>query len=117
MAAETREAGFRAEHPALGRIGRIHLYRDPHITFEHLSGPHVQAMDRSPEYFRRATTVADGGHARASACERAYFCEAALPDVHPGGMAAALGVVRTLPRISRDAARAETSFLRVFDVR
>ena len=67
---------------------------------------------------------------RASALDREYVCDAArilftsyvpsvkgraTPAVMPEGVRTALGIFRTLPRISKGAARVETSFLRMSD--
>ena len=41
----------------------------------------------------------------------------APPAVPPKGMSAASGIVRTFPRVAKDAARVEGSFLRVSDAR
>ena len=66
---------------------------------------------------------------RAVARGREFFCEAtriqytpyvppgkglAMPAMRPEGLSNTLGVLRTLPRMVRDAARVETPFLRVF---
>ena len=130
MAAQTCGAGSRAEQEAMEPIDRIRLSRTPHIKFKHLLGPGAQGMGRALDYFRRVAEGTDGVLVRASANGREYICEAtrilfttyasnvkgsAPPTVFPEGMAAASGIARALSRIERDAARSESSVLRVFD--
>ena len=89
-------------------------------------------MDRALEYFCRAAEDADSPLGRAVANVRECICKSSRilrtlfapsgkgwssPVVRPGGMAPALGPMRTLSRTVKDAARGEPPFLRVFDAR
>ena len=87
-------------------------------------------MDRALGYIRRVATETDDVPVRSLANEWEYTCDAvhirftpyspnvrgsAPPHVLPGGMAAALGIRRTLSCIAQDATCVDGSFLRTFD--
>ena len=111
---------------------RIRLGRAPHVKYKYLLAGGVRTMDRELEYFRRAVKQSDGPLMRSVASEREFICEAmrilsapyappgkglAPPSIRPEALIQTLAVLRTSSRMVKDAGRAETPFLRVFDAR
>ena len=91
-------------------------------------GRGVLPTGRAPKYFRFVAKETGSPLVRAVAQEREFVCEAlrtlyapcspsghglAPTVIRSGGLATALGIIRTLSRIVKDAARAETPSLRV----
>ena len=91
-------------------------------------------MDRAPTYLQKVLKDNDNDNdkVRAFAWERGKHCgairilftpytssskEARPPEVPPDGLKHALGNIRTLYLAAKDAARFETSYLRVFNTR
>ena len=121
--------GTQADGVAMESAGRIRLSRAPHVKYKCLLPNGVQSMDKAPEFFRRVAKYFDGSLVRAVACEREFIGEAmrvlytpsapsgkglSPPAIRPGGLSDTVGVLRTLSRVVRDAARVETPLLRVF---
>ena len=89
-------------------------------------------MGKALEYFCRVAKETDSSLVRAVDSECEFICEATRilytpyapsgeglppPAIRPEGLANTLGVLRTLFRAAKDAARPETAFLRVFVAR
>ena len=132
MAAQFSGSGTQAEKVALELADRIRLSRAPRMKYKYLLAGGARSMDKASEHFRRVARQSDGPLARAVASEREFICEAmrilftpyappgkglAPPTIRPEGLIQTLAVPRTLSRMAKDAARAETPFLRVFDAR
>ena len=110
-------------------VDRIRLSRAPHMKYKYLLGNGGRTMDKALEYFRRVAKQTDSPLARAVAYEREFICEVmrilptphappsrglAPPTVRLEGMVQTSAVMRALSRMFKDAARAETPFLRAF---
>ena len=121
MPAQFSGAGTQAEKVAMEPVDRIRLSRAPHMKYKYLLPNGVRAMDKAWEHFRRVAKQTDSPLARAVANECEYICEARRilstpyfppgqgltpPAVRPEGLTYTLGVLRTLPRMVKDAARA-----------
>ena len=132
MAAQTCEAGSRSERVALEFVGHIRLSRPSRKKFESLLGPTVSSMAPAFGYSRRVAKHRGSPLAKASVQVRGLICEAlrrlyipyapsvrgaGQPTVRPEGMSAALRMSRTSSRVAKDAARAESGLVRVFDSR
>ena len=130
MTTQISGAGTQAEKVAMGSVGRIRLSRAPHVKYKYLLFGGVRSMDEALEYFRRAAKRSDDPLVRAVASAREFICEAlrilftpyappskslAPPSIRPEGLIQTLAALRTLSRMVKDAARAETPFLRVCD--
>ena len=123
-------AGSRAEEVALESVDRIRLCRATRIKSKSLLGPKVSSVASAVEYLRRVAKETGDRPVKASAQEREFIDRvlrilytpyapsvrgAGPPAIGPECMGAALGIFRTLSRIAKDAARAKSSFPRVFD--
>ena len=105
-------------------VGRIRLSRAPHMKYKWLLSNGAQSIGKALEHFRRVAEQTDSPLVRAVADEREDIYEAThflrTPYAPPGkGLAPPMpfGVLRTLSRMVKDAARAETPFWRVCDAR
>ena len=95
------------------------------MMYDNLLGRHIDAVGRALAHFRRGSELMYAlGNGREFFCGglRALFTTRApivrgarTPKVILEGIRHALGVLRTLPRIAKNAARAETAALRVFN--
>lgn len=132
MSAEMCDSGTRAEQVAWKSVGRIRLSRAPRMMYKSLLDNGAQSTDRALEYYRRVAIETDSALVRAAAKDRECICEAirisyaphapcgrGLPPavIRREGLATASGIMRTLPRMVKDAVRAGAPFLRVFGVR
>ena len=116
----------------MGSADRPRLCPAPRIKYWYLLGNGVQYLGCASGYFRRVAKEADSAPVRAGAQEREFICEAlrisyapyappskrlAPPLMRPGGLASALGIMRALSRMVKDAARVESPVWRIFDAR
>ena len=130
--AQISGAGTRAEKVAMESVGRIRLSRAPHMKYKYPLSGGARTIGKALEYFRRVVKQSDDPLVRAVASEREFICEAmrtlvtpyappgkglAPPSILPEGLIQTLAALRTLSRMVKDAARAETPPLRVSDAR
>ena len=123
MTAQFSGAGAAAERVAAESVDRFRLCRAPHVRCKLLAPDGAHSTGRALEYFRRVAEQTDSVLARAVAAGRELICEfiralhtphvasrkgLASPGIHPEGLACALGVLRTLSRLVKGAARVET---------
>ena len=113
-------------------VDRTRLSRAPHTKYKFLLPNGVRSMGRALECFRRVAKQTDNALVRAVATGREFVCESIrvlyvpyaasgkwlpTPGIRPEGLTCALGVLRELSRMAKDAARVETPSFRAFDVR
>ena len=128
MTAQLSGGSTHAEKEAMESADRIRPSRAPHMRYKYMLSNGVHAVNKASEYFLRVAKQTDGDLFRAVACERAFICESrrilftppapsgkglAPPTIRPEGLAQTFGVIRTLFRMAKDAARIEAPFLRV----
>ena len=129
MASQYGCAVSQLKRVALKSLGCIWPRRAPHMKHNYPLGPGGAPMGRAPGYFRTVVKEAGDPLARASVEGRECICDelrvlftpyvalakgARQPRISPGGVRHALGILRTLSCFAKDAARAETSALRLF---